>query len=97
MTSFRLKEEKRCLHVHWSLQPTHFLKDWMPIFIVDPVKYDDQKANFKSLRIKMWLELEFMKRFMVFPTSTLSMTIISQAVATETHAKSLNQALTYRM
>ena len=37
MTSFRLKEEKRCLHVHWSLQPTHFLKDWMPIFIVDPV------------------------------------------------------------
>ena len=37
MTSFRLKEEKRCLHAHWSLQPTHFLKDWMPIFIVDPV------------------------------------------------------------
>ena len=39
MTSFRLKEEKRCLHAHWSLQPTHFLKDWMPIFIVDPVKF----------------------------------------------------------
>ena len=39
MTSFRLKEEKRCLHVHWSLQPTHFLKDWMPIFIVDPVNF----------------------------------------------------------
>ena len=37
MVSFRLKEEKRCLHAHWSLQPTHFLKDWMPIFIVDPV------------------------------------------------------------
>ena len=41
MTSFRLKEEKRCLHAHWSLQPTHFLKDWMPIFIVDPVDYMD--------------------------------------------------------
>ena len=48
MTSFRLKEEKRCLHVHWSLQPTHFLKDWMPIFIVDPVLFwplNDKKAS----------------------------------------------------
>ena len=40
MVSFRLKEEKRCLHAHWSLQPTHFLKDWMPIFIVDPVQVE---------------------------------------------------------
>ena len=46
MISFRLKEEKRCLHAHWSLQPTHFLKDWMPIFIVDPVYIlDDQIIN----------------------------------------------------
>ena len=46
MTSFRLKEEKRCLHVHWSLQPTHFLKDWMPIFIVDPVFHHMINSSF---------------------------------------------------
>ena len=45
MTSFRLKEEKRCLHAHWSLQPTHFLKDWMPIFIVDPVHTNTHKLT----------------------------------------------------
>ena len=38
MISFRLKEEKRFLHAHWSLQPTHFLKDNKQVRAIFPLR-----------------------------------------------------------